>query len=181
MSRPDRASIFHTLRVYFRGVVREMGSSLRSFATCVPYLFSSGEMHKEVTEQYPDPISARTADDLPARTRGLLYNDIRKCTGCKECEWVCPTRAITVETEPGADSTKLWVAVFDINFAKCVFCGLCVESCQPASLVHTRQYEGAVYDPADMQVSFGRGFVTPEQKEKWAEQRSRIADGEAPL
>ena len=181
MNAHGRVSVFNTLKVYFATVAGKMKSSLKSFSACAPYLLSSGEMHKEVTEQYPDPISARTADDLPARTRGLLYNDIGKCTGCKECEWVCPTRAIHVETEAGSDPSKLWVAIYDIDFGRCVFCGLCVDSCQPHSLIHTRQYEGAVYLPADMKVSFGRGFVTPEQKEKWAEIRSQISEGEVTL
>lgn len=141
-----------------------MGSCLAT----LPYLFVAGENHKEVTEQYPDPISSRTPDDLPPRTRGLLYNDISRCTGCKECEIACPTACITVETEPGATPNKLWVATFDIDFAKCIFCGLCVEACAPQSLVHTRQYEGAVYAKADMRAAFGRGHVTPEQRAKWA-------------
>ena len=147
----------------------------------LPYLFSTGELNKEVTEQYPDPISSRTAEDLPPRTRGLLFNDINRCTGCKECERVCPTRCVHVEVESGSDANKLWVAVYDIDFSKCVFCGLCVEACQPASLVHTRQYEGAVYSPSDMIAHFGRGHVTEEQKTKWASMRKHREDQEEGL
>ena len=49
-----------------------------------------------------------------------------------------------------------------------MFCGLCVEACQPQSLVHTRQFEGAVYALPDLVASFGRGRITPEQRAKWA-------------
>jgi formate hydrogenlyase subunit 6/NADH:ubiquinone oxidoreductase subunit I len=172
-----QASVFSSLRSYLSDVFLACRSVWNSCVTALPYLFSAGENRKEVTEQYPDPISSRTSEDLPPRTRGLLFNDIDRCTGCKECEKVCPTQCIRVETEPGADETKLWVATFDIDFSKCIFCGLCVEVCQPQSLTHTKQYEGAVYLVEDMSTSFGRGHVTPEQREKWEDlRRSRERD-----
>ncbi len=161
-------SVFSSIGAYFRDVLATTRSVLYSCFTGVPYLLSSGEYRKEVTEQYPDPISSKTADDLPARSRGLLFNDIDRCTGCGECAIICPTACIKIEDEPGANDTKTWVAVFDINFSKCVFCGLCTEVCEPASLVHTKQFEGAVYVPKDLVVSFGRGYVTPDQRVKWA-------------
>jgi formate hydrogenlyase subunit 6/NADH:ubiquinone oxidoreductase subunit I len=171
-------SIFSTIAAYLRDSLWGARSVIGSCLTAVPYLFSAGELRKEVTEQYPDPISSRTADDLPARTRGLLFNDIGRCTGCKECELVCPTQCIGIETEPGADSSKIWVSTFDVDFAKCIFCGLCVEVCLPQSLVHTKQYEGAVYSLTGMVSHFGRGGVTPEQRDKWAVMRRQAEEGE---
>jgi NAD(P)H-quinone oxidoreductase subunit I len=171
------SSVFGTLGAYLRETWRAISSVASSCAASVPYLFSAGEYRKEVTEQYPDPISSRTPDDLPPRTRGLLFNDIDRCTGCKECEKVCPTQCIRVETEPGADPSKLWVSTFDIDFSFCIFCGLCTEVCQPQSLVHTRRYEGAALDPAELLARFGRGSVTPEQRQKWDRMR-RLRDNE---
>ncbi len=166
MNRPLGVS-----RGYFKKVFRGIKSVIGSFSTAVPYLFGSGDLRKEVTEQYPDPVSSRTPDDLPPRTRGLLFNDIERCTGCQECERVCPVQCITVANELGADPSKMWVAVFDIDFSRCIFCGLCVEACQPASLTHTKQYEGAVYELPNLVASFGRGRITPAQREKWAQMR----------
>ena len=171
-------SIISSIAAYFRDAYWGVSSVVGSCLTAIPYLFSAGEYRKEVTEQYPDPISSRTADDLPARTRGLLYNDIERCTGCKECELVCPTSCIRVETEPGHDASKIWVTTFDIDFSKCIFCGLCVEVCQPQSLVHTKQYEGAVYQLSGMVSHFGRGSVTTGQRDKWAAMRRQIQEGE---
>lgn len=166
-------SVFSTIRLYFRDALWGVRSVIGSCVTAIPYLFSAGEYRKEVTEQYPDPISSRTADDLPPRTRGLLYNDIERCTGCRECENVCPTHCIRVETEPGPDVSKIWVSAFDIDVARCIFCGLCVEVCLPQSLIHTKQYEGAVYRLPSMVTHFGRGGVTPEQRERWASIRQQ--------
>lgn len=172
-----RNSVFLSIKNYFVLLVRGIRSACGSFMTAFPYLFGSGELRKEVTEQYPDPISSKTPDDLPPRSRGLLYNDIDRCTGCKDCEKICPTECIHVEVEPGTDTGKDWVSVFDIDFAKCVFCGLCVDVCHPASLVHTKNYERAVYDLPDLVASFGRGKVTPEQQAKWAAIRKQNEEG----
>lgn len=161
-------TIFEELKKYFENTFHSVHSVFRSFWASTPYWFNSSEWHKEVTEQYPDPISSRSPDDLPARSRGLLFNEIEKCTGCKECEKVCPTQAIHIENEDGFDPTKPWVAVYDIDFARCVFCGLCAYSCEPQSLYHTKQYEGSVYRSKDLVTSFGRGHVTQDQKSKWA-------------
>lgn len=166
---PNRTeSVFSSVREYFRRILSAFWTVLEACATTFPYLFRLGERRKEVTEQYPDPISSRTADDLPPRSRGLLFNDIDRCTGCRECEKVCPVQCIHIATEPGADHSKVWVATFDIDFARCLFCGLCTEVCEPSSLTHTRQYEGSAYALPNLVASFGRGQVTAEQRAKWA-------------
>lgn len=175
-------SIFSSFRIYLRNVGLGFWSIVESCLTGLPYLLRWGELRKEVTEGYPDPISSKTADDLPPRSRGLLFNDIDRCTGCRECEKVCPAQCIRIEEEPGSDSSKTWVSVFDVSFYSCVFCGLCVDVCQPGSLVHTRQYEGAAYQLTDLVASFGRGDVTPEQKAKWAAIRqSTEEDDKGPI
>jgi NADH-quinone oxidoreductase subunit I len=160
-------SIFASIAAYLGRVGHGCGSILRAFVTAAPYLLGQGELRKEVTEQYPDPVSSKTADDLPPRSRGLLFNDIERCTGCGECVKTCPASCITLETEMGPEADKKWVSRFDIDFAKCVFCGLCAESCPPSSLIHSKQYEGAVYRQQDLVASFGRGPVTSEQRAKW--------------
>ncbi len=177
MRREQPASVMSAVSGFWRRTLVALLSVFRSCLTTIPYLFRWGEFRREVTEQYPDPISSRTPEDLPPRSRGLLYNDIDRCTGCRECEKQCPVRCIRIETEPGADAAKKWVSVFDIDFARCMFCGICQEVCEPQSLVHTRQYEGAAYALSDLVASFGRGQVTQEQRSKWAAMR-RLADSE---
>ncbi len=176
-----KSSIFHTLRKYFGEILWGVRSTCSSFTTAIPYLFSAGDLRKEVTEQYPDPISSKTADDLPSRSRGLLYNDIDRCTGCKDCEQVCPVDCIEVKTETGMDTGKVWVSKFDIDFAKCVSCGLCVDVCAPQSLKHTRNYERAVYELPDLIARFGRGEVSLEQKARWDNMRQVNELGGPPL
>jgi NADH-quinone oxidoreductase subunit I len=174
-------SVFDTIVSYIQSVFSGAWSIIGSCMTAFPYIFRWGETHKEVTEGYPDPVSSKTADDLPPRSRGLLFNEIERCTGCGECEKICPTNCIYIEEEPGSDASKVWVSVFDIDFSKCTFCGLCVESCHPGSLVHTRQYEGAAYKLEDLIASFGRGQITPEHRAKWAALRQMSESDEGVL
>ncbi len=170
-----RRSVFIALFWYLHSIVKSSLSIAGSCFATLPYLLRIGESRKEVTDGYPDPISSKTADDLPPRSRGLLFNDIERCTGCGDCEHVCPAGCIEVASEPGAHDSRIWVSVFDVDFSRCVFCGLCVDICQPMSLVHTRQYEGAAYQLEDLVASFGRGQVTEEQREKWHLARQRLS------
>ncbi len=160
-------SFVDPLREYFGGLASVLRSARRSFSGTIPYLFGFGESRKEVTEFYPDPVSSRTEDDLPPRTRGFLINEIEKCTGCGDCVTVCPVRCIDLVTEPGPDPKRLWVSVFDIHRGRCVLCGLCVDVCKPRSLSHTRRFEGAVQRLEDLKSSFGRGNVSDEQRARW--------------
>ncbi len=165
--------VIKTIQHYFQGMLTTVVSILRALSVVLPYLLRplSTERHKEVTERYPDPVSCKTPDDLPPRSRGLLWNDIDKCTGCGECQLVCPTRCVSVETEISPNPSKTWVSIFEIDHSKCVFCGLCVEVCMPVSLVHTKKYELSVLDSAQMKSSFGKGRLTPETRRKLMELR----------
>ncbi len=148
-----------------------LSSIWATMKTTVLYLFKVSSARKETTEEYPDRLSARTAEDLPGKSRGMLYNDIQKCSGCRFCSDVCPVDCIYIETEQGPEKNTSWVAVFDIDNSRCVFCGLCVEACPTKSLQHTRQYEGSVYKLESMIYSFGKGFATKEMRTRWQAQQ----------
>ncbi len=142
-------------------------SIARSFLETLPYAWSWDAQRREATEEYPDPVSSRGKDEFPPRTRGMIFNQIEKCTGCGDCVEVCPTQAIRLETEPGPEPGKLWVSTFDIDYGKCVSCSLCVENCEPASILHTKDFEASVYQRGSLVRSFGRGAVSEQRREKW--------------
>lgn len=55
-----------------------------------------------------------------------------RCVACKLCETYCPARCIdiAVVNSPEGDSwSPKMPSKFDIDYAKCVFCGYCVEVC----------------------------------------------------
>jgi formate hydrogenlyase subunit 6/NADH:ubiquinone oxidoreductase subunit I len=155
------------------------GTLLKALRTTLPYMIGASNNYKEVTEEYPDRISARMPEDLPPRYRGFLHNDIEVCSGCRYCSEVCPIDCIHIETEPGPERNVSWVAVFDVDHARCMFCGLCVEVCPTNSLQHTREYQGSVFRLDDMVQSYGRGWATRDMKQRWvSEQRARDAKAE---
>lgn len=148
-------SIWNALSILVDGI----HSLIRALLASLPYLFNvnPNTLRKEVTEQYPDPVSSRTVDDLPPRTKGLLQNAIDQCIGCRECAKACPVDCFSIESERQEDTQKEWVSYFDIDHSKCLFCGLCIDVCPTGSLTHSKRYEGAAFNRKEMVESFGRG------------------------
>lgn len=71
------------------------------------------------------------------RTRGVIALHQQACTSCMLCVRECPTWCITLEahqeqvSEEGARRPRVVNVLdrFDINFASCMYCGICVEAC----------------------------------------------------
>ncbi|OGT29644.1 MAG: NADH-quinone oxidoreductase subunit I [Gammaproteobacteria bacterium RBG_16_51_14] len=99
------------------------------------YLFK-----RKITVQYPEEKTPQSF-----RFRGLhalrrYPNGEERCIACKLCEAVCPTLAITIESEQRADGSRRTTR-YDIDLTKCIFCGFCEESCPVDSIVETRIFE----------------------------------------
>lgn len=154
-----RTSIIQTSLRALSILVDGTRSFVRALSAAMPYLFNSNPntLRKEVTEQYPDPVSSRTVDDLPSRSRGLIQNEIDQCIGCRECAKSCPVDCFTIESERLEETQKEWVSLFDVDHSKCLFCGLCVEVCPTNSLTHSKRYEFAATKKEMMLESFGKG------------------------
>jgi len=86
---------------------------------------------------------------LPLRYRGHLEIDMAICTNCKACERECPITCIAI-TDSEEPDKKRWMTQFDIDLAKCMYCGICAEVCPTGSIRHSREFEGACFDPAAM-------------------------------
>ncbi|MBN1302344.1 MAG: NADH-quinone oxidoreductase subunit I [Melioribacteraceae bacterium] len=100
-----------------------------------------------VTIQYPD-----VKVPLPERVRNRLYVNMDDCIGCDQCARACPVSCIEIETVkslPTEDLGKtsngkkkaLWVTKFNIDFAKCCYCQLCVFPCPTECIYMTDIYE----------------------------------------
>lgn len=113
-----------------------------------------------VTIQYPD-----VKPKLPERARNRLYVNMDDCIGCLQCKMACPVDCIEIETvkslptdDLGTTSTgqkkKLWVTKFDIDIAKCCYCGLCVFPCPTECIKMTEVYEFSEFDRKSLMYNF---------------------------
>lgn len=119
-----------------------------------------------VTIQYPDEHR-----HIPDRARNRLYVNIDDCIGCMQCERACPVSCIHIETvksvptdELGLTSkgTKkaLWVTKFEIDFAKCMYCQLCVFPCPSECITMTKAYEFSEQYREDLVYNFSNLSIT---------------------
>src|SRR6266511_5474748 len=106
-----------------------------------------------ITQRYPEE-----KPDLPARTRGVIALKEANCTVCYKCSRECPDWCIYIdahkETHPPASGGRARsVKVLDrfaIDYALCMYCGICVEVCPFDALFWAPDFEYAEYDILDM-------------------------------
>jgi NADH-quinone oxidoreductase subunit I len=121
-----------------------------------------------VTIQYPS-----VKPQLPERERNRLYVNMDDCIGCDQCSRACPVSCIEIETVkslPEEDLGKtsngkkkaLWVTKFNIDFAKCCYCELCVFPCPTDCIYMTDVYEFSEFERGSLVYD----FVTLTQSER---------------
>lgn len=147
---------------YFTNIGKGFWTIMLGMKVTMRHLFTPA-----VTIQYPD---ARMP--IPERGRNRLYVNMDDCIGCNQCGMACPVDCIELETakslpteDLGVTSTgqkkRLWVTKFDIDFAKCCYCGLCVPPCPTECIYMTDVFEFSEYDRDRLNYSFVT--LTPEE------------------
>ncbi len=100
---------------------------------------------KPVTVQYP------LEKEIPVpRARGVIALDPDACTVCMLCARECPDWCIYIEghkeeqppSKPGGrPRARATLDRFDIDYALCMYCGICVEVCPFDALFWSPDYE----------------------------------------
>jgi formate hydrogenlyase subunit 6/NADH:ubiquinone oxidoreductase subunit I len=129
------------LAQYIKSISTAATTILEGMAVTFSHLF-----REPITVQYPDRTDRPVSEMLPPRYRGFLEVQMDICTGCKRCERACPIECIAIDLVKDPATKKQAMSRFDIDMAKCMYCGLCVEACKEEStgaIRHTREFEGA--------------------------------------
>ena len=130
-----------SLTGYFKSISTAATTIFEGMAVTFSHLF-----REPITVQYPDRTERPVVDTLPARYRGFLEVQMDICTGCKRCEKNCPIDCIAIDLTKDPATKKPAMGRFDIDMAKCMYCGLCVEACKLEStgaIRHTKEFEAA--------------------------------------
>ena len=135
------------MSMYFKNIYLGIWTVLVGMKVTFLHLFTPA-----VTIQYPD-VKLK----LPERARNRLYVNMDDCIGCDQCSMACPVNCITIETlkstsdvDLGLTSVgtkkRLYVPRFDIDIAKCCYCGLCVYPCPTECIKMTDVYEFSEFE-----------------------------------
>ena len=123
------------------GLVKGLGVTFRTMS------------RRAVTVQYP-----HVKPKLPARSRGVIALLEENCTVCMLCSRECPDWCIYIDAhkeshEPAGGGRARSAKVLDrfaIDFALCMYCGICVEVCPFDALFWTPEFEYAEYSLANL-------------------------------
>nr|WP_258877761.1 FAD-dependent oxidoreductase [Xianfuyuplasma coldseepsis] len=107
----------------------------------------------------------RTAPD---NIRGFHTNDWEECIGCSTCEEICPTEAITMVErldipEKAGEHQQRPV----IDYGRCCFCALCVDTCTTGSLKMSKEYIYAHTDPNEFLLMPEKTWQGQEVEDGW--------------
>jgi NADH-quinone oxidoreductase subunit I len=123
-----------------------------------------------VTIQYPS-----VKVPMVERARNRLFVNMDDCIGCDQCARACPVSCIEINTVKGLPTEDLgktsqgkkkalWVTKFDIDFAKCCYCQLCVFPCPTDCIYMTDEYEFTKLERDDLLYKFAT--LSPEEVEQ---------------
>ncbi len=155
------------------GWLAELFAPIAGFGVSFATMF-----RKRETEQYPE-VKRPMAPRFHGRHQLNRHPDgLEKCVGCELCAWACPADAILVEGADNDDTPleeggtgrfspgERYGRVYQINYLRCILCGMCIEACPTRALTMTTFYELAdssreslIYEKHDLLAPLGEGMV----------------------
>lgn len=99
-----------------------------------------------ITIEYPYVLKP-----IVKSARLRILNNFNECTACKKCEEKCPAQAIKIVSEEYSETIKRpknskgdpflgVISQFQIDYAKCVYCGICVNICPAESMSFDKNF-----------------------------------------
>jgi len=109
---------------------------------------------RSVTQEYP-----HQRPELPPRSRGVIALLEENCTVCMLCARECPDWCIYIDshketqaptTEGGRARTRNVLDRFAIDYALCMYCGICIDVCPFDALFWSPEFEYAAHGIGDL-------------------------------
>ena len=103
-------------------------------------------LRKPVTAEYP-----HTEPELTEAYRSAIQlirfdeTDSHDCVACLQCEQICPSFCIKIDGDKFEGIKKKRATKFEMDFALCSLCGLCIDVCPTVTLEYSRIYDEAGY------------------------------------
>lgn len=142
-----------------------------------PFTMPDGDRRNENTIYFPEKLAEngqtildrdlslsdvfKHTPHLTPNARGLIGLNIFNCTGCRLCARNCPNKCIEmVEADPQPPHWKKDKPLVhpQIYLGRCMYCGICVESCRFDSLYHTPGFDAATKDKKDLYHDYTKLF-----------------------
>lgn len=153
ISRSEKMTIWE--RLYLPEAIRGMIVTLRHVfkkKVTIDYPYEKGPVH----ENFRALHRLNTDDD------GNVL-----CVACMLCATVCPTGCITIIAGESEDpEIEKYPISYDIDIARCIFCGLCEEACPKEAIELTTNYELADYGREKLLYDKDRLSRTPATRRK---------------
>lgn len=118
-----------------------------------------------VTDEYPSSKKRKKLADkymgFPALTWDFDVNE-PYCTGCMVCVRECPTQCMSAEMSDnslhtqGKSRRRKIVNTFEINLARCILCGICVDVCNFDAIEMSHEHELSKYQRNDNVVNLNQ-------------------------
>ncbi len=132
------------------GLLKGLKVTLTTMFRTWASIFTGGRRGLQATVMYPK------VKEMPVpRARGVIALDQENCTVCMLCARSCPDWCIYIEghkeekppaKEGGRARVRATLDRFDIDYALCMYCGICVEVCPFDALYWSPEYEYSEYE-----------------------------------
>lgn len=119
----------------FKTLLTGLGVTLRQMVRR-PVTLTYPHEKPELSDAYRSLIKLIRFDDL----------DSHDCVACMQCVKICPSYCITIEGGKVEGIKRMRASRFDVDFALCSMCGLCIDVCPTDTLEYTKFYDEAGYD-----------------------------------
>lgn len=115
-------------------------------------------------------IPARSPQHSRFRGQDFIWYEER-CTGCASCAKLCPLGIIKIVTDPSGRQTQEGevydIETFDIDLARCMACGICVEVCPYDALHMGSGFERARYGFPNLMITVDELKKAPKRPSTW--------------